>query len=180
MEGTMGEIRIFAGNFPPLSWLFCDGRSLNIANYDALYALIGTTYGGDGVQTFNIPDLRSRVPIGVGQGPGLPTIVIGQKGGAEQVTMTTLQMPNHNHPATGNPFAIPAYSNTVTTGSANNGILAGLANAYSSETPDGSLATQPALTTVGSTGGGIPFNIMQPSMAINYVICVEGIFPSRN
>ncbi|TDW51783.1 microcystin-dependent protein [Flavobacterium sp. 270] len=180
MEGTIGEIRIFAGNFPPRSWMFCNGSSLSIANYEALYVLIGTTYGGDGVQTFNLPDTRSRVPIGTGQGPGLSNIVLGQMGGTEQVTMSVGQMPAHVHPATANPLAIPAYSGTVTSGSASNGVLAGLAGAYSSETPDGFLATQSASVTVAPTGGNVPFDIIQPSMAINYIICVEGIFPSRN
>lgn len=181
MEGTIGEVRLFAGNFAPMYWQFCDGSTLSIGEYDALYALIGTTYGGDGVQTFKVPDLRSRIPIGTGQGPGLPNVVLGQASGSEQVSMSTLQMPSHTHAvATPATLSLPAYIGGTTTSSPTGAVLAGLAGAYSTSDPDTSLKAQPAAVTIGATGGGQPFSIIQPYLATNYIICVMGIFPSRN
>src|SRR5688500_7364451 len=98
-EGFIGEIRIFAGNFPPNGWVFCDGQLMPISENDAMFTLLGTTYGGDGQETFGIPDLRSRVPIHQGAGLG-STYILGENGGVESVTLTTQQMPIHNHAAT--------------------------------------------------------------------------------
>ncbi|QSW88747.1 phage tail protein [Flavobacterium endoglycinae] len=179
MEGYLSEIRIFAGNFPPRGWVFCNGSQLPISNYDALYALIGTTYGGDGVTTFNIPDLRGRVPIGTGQGPGLSPIVLGQVIGTESTTMTTNQMPAHNHVGTGS-LAIPVYKGAGNIGAPTDSVLAGLTNAYSSAAQDSALKPQTVTLTVSATGGNIPFSIIQPYLSTNYIICIEGIFPSRN
>jgi len=180
MEGTIGEVRLFAGNFAPLYWQFCDGRSISIAEYEALYALIGTTYGGDGVQTFNLPDLRSRIPIGTGQGPGLPNVILGQAAGSETVTMNTSQMPAHIH--LGNPatLAIPAYTGTDVSATPTGAVLAGLTGAYSTLGSDTNLKPETAPVTLAPTGQGNAFSIMQPFLATNYIICLEGIFPSRN
>src|SRR5512135_2464461 len=93
----VGEIRMFAGNFAPAGWMFCEGQLLAISEFETLFNLIGTTYGGDGQSTFALPDLRSRVPLHMGQGPGLSSYIIGQNGGAEEVTLTTNQIPSHNH-----------------------------------------------------------------------------------
>src|SRR5512138_1946918 len=95
----VGELRMFAGNFAPAGWLFCEGQLLPISEYETLFNLIGTTYGGDGQSTFALPDLQSRVPIHMGQGPGLSSYVIGEAGGTEAVTLTVQQIPNHGHPA---------------------------------------------------------------------------------
>lgn len=179
MEGTIGEIRVFAGNFAPQSWAFCAGTSLAISGNEALYTLIGTTYGGDGVQTFNLPDLRSRIPVGTGQGPGLPQVNLGQVGGTETVTMSTGQMPTHNHIASGT-ITIPTLAGADTLGSPTGSILAGLAGAYSSATSDTNLKVQTSAVTLNLTGSGTPFNIIQPYLSTNYIICVQGIFPSRN
>lgn len=179
MEGYLSEIRIFAGNFPPRGWAFCNGSQLAISSFDALYALIGTTYGGDGVNTFNIPDLRGRVPVGTGQGPGLPAVALGQVMGTESTTMTTSQMPAHNHVASGS-LAIPVYKGAGNIGSPTDAVLAGLNSAYSSAGQDGALKPQIVSLTVSSTGGNTPFSIIQPYLTTNYIICIEGIFPSRN
>jgi microcystin-dependent protein len=170
----VGEIRMFAGNFAPAGWLFCDGTQLQISNFETLFQLIGTTYGGDGVQTFNLPDLRGRTPIHMGTGPGGVAFVLSQSGGAEQVTLTTQTIPSHNHnvTATGSGQAtIPKanmYPASVTP--TNN-------NVYGP--PDGSPATF-AASTIGTTGGSQPHNNIQPYQAINFIISLFGIFPSRN
>lgn len=179
MEGTIGEIRIFAGNFAPLYWSFCNGSSLSISEYTALYALIGTTYGGDGVQTFNVPDLRSRIAVGTGQGPGLPIMTLGEVGGTETVSMLSSQMPAHNHLGTGT-ISIPAYGQADTTGSPTSAELASLDGAYSTEQSDTYLKPQNSVVSLATAGQGSPFSIIQPYTSANYIICVEGIFPTRN
>lgn len=178
MEGTIGEIRFFAGNFAPRNWAFCDGSPLSIAQYSPLFSVIGTIYGGDGVTNFNLPDLRSRVAVGTGQGQGLENITLGQKGGSETTVMTINQMPAHNHNMTVN-CTIPANSGAgtnLTPGS----ILASSPNAYSDEEADVNLAPISLPITLSPTGSGLPFSIIQPSLVMNYIICVEGIYPTRD
>jgi len=102
MDNYLGEVRIFAGNYAPEGWQFCNGQSLSVSEYQALYSLIGTTYGGDGVNTFALPDLRGRVPVGVGSGPGLTPRVLGQSGGSEEVALVESQIPAHGHNLTVN------------------------------------------------------------------------------
>ncbi|TPG40841.1 phage tail protein [Flavobacterium pectinovorum] len=179
MEGTMAEVRLFGGNFAPRGWHFCDGTQISISLYDALFALIGTTYGGDGVQTFNLPDLRGRIPVGAGQGPGLSNILLGQSAGSESVTMSTSQMPGHNHVGTAT-IAPPALAGPGTVGTPTDAILAGLAGAYSSQPGDTSLKAETSAITLAITGQGIPFSIIQPYLSTNYIICMEGVFPTRN
>lgn len=179
MEGYIGEVRLFAGNFAPRSWSFCDGSSMSIAEYSALYAIIGDTFGGNGVTSFNLPDLRSRAAVGAGTGPGLSAITLGQAAGTETVTMSVPQMPAHNHFASA-VVSMPAYAGTDTLGSPTDAYLAGLAGAYSAEVPDTHLAPIAAPIALSAVGMAVPFNIMQPITALNYIICVEGIFPSRN
>ncbi len=178
MEGTVGEIRYFAGNFAPLNWAFCNGAALSIAENEVLYSVIGTIYGGDGVTSFKLPDLQGRAAVGTGQGAGLPNVQLGQIGGTEAVAMTMNQMPAHNHVISLN-FNIPAYSQT-NAGQPTNAILESCTNAYSNEIPDTSLAPMNVPLALGSVGTGVPFSIMQPSLAVNYIICVQGIYPSRN
>jgi microcystin-dependent protein len=179
MEGNIAEVRLFAGNFAPRGWHFCDGTQISIAENDALFALIGTTYGGDGVQTFNLPDLRGRIPVGTGQGGGLPNVVLGQSSGSESVTMSTSQMPGHNHLGTAT-IATPALAGAGTVGTPSGSILAGLAGAYSTQPGDTTLKAETSPVTLAITGQGTPFSIMQPYLSTNYIICMEGIFPSRN
>lgn len=178
MEGTIGEIRLFGGNFSPRTWAFCDGRTLSISQYTALYSLIGTTYGGDGVSTFLVPDFRSRVAVGTGQGAGLANVVLGQISGHESTTMTTNQMPQHTHIATGT-TTIAAYSGTGTA-DADGSVLASYNQAYSTQAADSQTQGTVANVPVQIAGGSQPFSLIQPITALNFIICLEGIFPARN
>jgi microcystin-dependent protein len=175
MEGYIAEIRLFGGNFAPRSWAFCQGQILSIAQNTALFSLLGTTYGGNGQTTFALPDLRGRVAVGTGQGPGLPVVDLGEQAGAPTVTLIATEMPAHNHTMqvhndiTG--MAATGAGNFV-----NSKTESGEAVASSSNSP---LATaNPA--TIGITGGSQPHNNMQPYLGLNYIICLEGIYPSRN
>lgn len=178
MEGYIGEIRMFGGNFSPGAWNFCDGSLQSIAVYTALFSIIGTTYGGDGQSTFALPDFRGRIPVGTGNGPGLPVYELGQTGGHETATLTNQTMPMHTHPTTIS-IRIPAYSET---GGAdpNGAILSSLTNAYTDQATDSSLNAFTSPVTLQPVGQGVPFSVMQPYLALNYIICMEGIFPSRN
>ena len=174
LEPFLGEVMPFAGNFNPRGWLRCEGQLLSIAQYNALFAVIGTAYGGDGVSTFGLPDLRGRVPVGMGQGPGLSSYSMGQKGGVESVTLTTSQMPTHTHPL-----------QATSTGQTDNPSGARFAVAAASA-PVNSVATYAASanTTTRSAGSSVygsgnAHTNIQPSLAIMYCIAVEGVFPSR-
>jgi len=175
----VGEIRMFAGNFAPSGWQFCAGQLLPIANYDTLFNLIGTTYGGDGQNTFGLPDLRSRVPIHQGTGPGLPTYVIGQQGGTENVTLTTQQIPVHTH------AALAAGMTTSPTNAPSNGVI--LSNEVLSNPQGGkvfgtyvsSSTVTMAPQSIGSTGGSQPHDNLQPYLAVNFIISMFGVFPSQ-
>ena len=167
----IGEIRMFAGNFAPAGWMFCDGTQLAISENDALFTLLGTTYGGDGQETFNLPDLRGRVPIHQGAAPGGSTYTIGQTGGSESVTLTTQKIPAHNH----NLLATTAVGTQVNPG----GNL--LANSqgpqpYIQESPDAGL-NQQALSPVG---GSQPHENLQPILGISFIISLFGLFPPRS
>jgi microcystin-dependent protein len=175
MEGTIGEIRMFAGNFAPRNWAFCSGQLLSIAQNTALFSILGTTYGGNGTTTFALPNLSGRVPVGTGQGPGLSDIVLGEVAGEENHTLIITEMPMHNHIAT----APAAGTSTTATPSASVApgpvsLGAGLSNAF------GTASTNLAPPTIGIAGGSQPHNNMQPYLGMNYIICMFGIFPSRN
>jgi microcystin-dependent protein len=161
----VGEIKMFGGNFAPLGWAFCDGALLPIAEYDTLFNLIGTTYGGDGQSTFQLPDLRGRLPVHQGG-----TFVIGETGGAEAVTLTAQQIPSHNHLL----MATTAGGNQVSP--ANNLLANSLGNfqPYIQEDPDGSLAAN----TLQNVGGSQPHDNMQPYVCVSFIISLFGIFPS--
>lgn len=178
MEGYIGEIRLFAGNFAPRGWMFCDGTLYNISTYDVLYTILGTTYGGNGQTTFGVPDLRGRVAVGTGQGAGLQNITLGQAGGTETVTMTTSQMPMHTHNAIAT-IAFPASSDAGDSASPSGAILGGLQGAYSTQPADTNIAPATASGALSTVGSGVPFEILQPVLAANYIICCEGIYPSR-
>jgi microcystin-dependent protein len=162
----LGSIILFAGNFAPRGWAFCNGQVLAIAQNQALFSLLGTTYGGNGQTTFALPDLRGRVPIHPGQGPGLSPVDLGEISGVEVVTLTTSQLPPHTHPQ-------PATNGEQTTNRPNNALPA-RGGVYSNES-DGSLL-HPTLTV----GGGQPHENRQPFLGLNYIIALEGIYPSRN
>lgn len=180
-EGMIGEIRLFAGNFAPRDWAFCDGSLQSIAQNTALFSILGTTFGGDGHTTFALPDLRGRAAVGTGQGPGLSDWELGQVQGSETNTMTTNQMPAHNHLVMGNNTAGAGIENSPS----NNYMAAGPVDRSSglpvntryATTTDGTIMGP---QSVGAAGGSQPFNNMQPVLVLNYVICLYGIFPSRN
>lgn len=163
----IGEIRMFAGNYAPVGWMFCDGTSLPISQNDTLFSVIGTTYGGDGVSTFNLPDLRGRVPVH--QGTGQSTYVVGQLAGVEQVTITQQQMPAHNHSLT----ATTAIGTQVNPGG---NLLANsqVATPYIQEDPDNNLGAQ----MLSPVGGNQPHENRQPFLGISFIISLSGIYPS--
>jgi microcystin-dependent protein len=164
----IGEIRMFGGNFAPAGWAFCDGQLLPIAENDALFALIGTTYGGDGQTTFALPDLRGRVPVH--EGPGY---LQGQLSGVESVTLSVGQIPAHSHPLLG------SSDNATTTGPAGNvpGTSAEVTVfPYGTDNPPTALATQ----SVSPAGGSQPHDNFQPYLCVNFIISLFGIFPPQN
>lgn len=170
----VGEIRIFGGNFVPEGWALCDGSALPIIGNDALYALLGTTYGGNGSSTFNLPDLRGRVPLHMGQGPGLSNRVIGNTFGTETVTLQTPHMPAHSH-------AINVGGDATTGAPAGNNLYLGNSvgfNLYSSATNPDSLMSTAAVGQAGPTAA-IPHNNMMPGLCINFIIALTGDFPQQ-
>ena len=179
MEGYIAEIRMFAGNFAPRSWAFCQGQLLSIAQNTALFSLVGTTYGGNGQTTFGLPDFRGRVALGTGQGPGLPSVTLGEMAGTAQVTLISTNLPMHNHQVSGQIPMKAAGDGTLTTDP--NGRYLGPTAIYSSSGDD-LQNMQPLNINMPTTiaGSNQPFSNMPPYMAMNYIICLEGIYPSRN
>jgi microcystin-dependent protein len=172
----VGAIYAFAGNFAILNYALCSGQAIAISQNEVLFTLIGTTYGGDGVNTFNLPDLRGRLPLGQGQGTGLPNYVMGQMSGTENVTLNVNNMPAHTHLVnvnnTGGATAVgtsTSYLSTVTASQTQNLYINGV-------TPNATFLN----STVGNAGGSTPFSIIQPELAINYIISLYGVFPTRN
>ena len=183
MEGTIAEIRMFAGNFAPRSWLFCNGSLQSIAQNTALFALLGTTFGGDGQTTFALPDLRGRVPVHTGTGPGLSNYQLGQMAGSENNTLTAASVGGHTHAVTGNAGIIVASGDGQTPVAVNNFPAANGDAIYSSATDNSVMApaSLAGVTVAPQTpSGSAPVNNLQPYLAMNFIICVEGIFPSRN
>ncbi|MEZ4720443.1 MAG: tail fiber protein [Flavobacteriales bacterium] len=218
-EQFIGQIILFAGNFAPRGWAFCDGQLLSISQNQALFSIIGTAYGGDGRTTFGLPDLRGRTPVHAGSGPGLTSRARGQSFGTETNTMTIDQMPDHNHSATGSGGTIGGSVTATLSGAP--GVRMNVSNDQDSETPDGKflgksdsgllyngsptageqlaasaivadlgnlsvsvdtsgLSVNLTGVTIGNAGGHQPMNNMQPSLAINYIIALQGQFPTRS
>jgi len=197
MEGYISEIRGWAPNWAPRNWALCNGQLLPISQNNALFALIGTIYGGDGRTTFALPDFRGRVMIGSGQGPGLQPYTIGSKAGQEGVTLNTLEIPSHTHAATftgGTSSPVMASSANATqdkptTGSSiaapgtGNGRNFNNTLGFNTTTPDVQLAgggTSSGTVTIGNTGQSQAHENRQPYLACHYIICLQGIFPSRS
>lgn len=162
----VGEIRMFAGNFAPAGWLFCEGQLLPISENDTLFQLIGTTYGGDGESTFALPDLRGRMPVHQGNG-----FILAETGGAESITLTVNQIPSHSHPLLGS-------RDTATSQTAANAVMAAATNAaispYGSDAPRTNLAPQ----SITAVGGSQPHENMKPYLCVSFIISLFGIFPS--
>ncbi|WP_217694743.1 phage tail protein [Algoriphagus marinus] len=181
MEPFIGQIMMFGGNFAPRGWALCHGQLLPIPENEALFSLLGTIYGGDGRTTFGLPDLRGRCAVGMGQGPGLTSRQQGSKLGQEEVTLTVSQMPSHTHQLMAN------NTDGNTNDPANNTLAkesviversapAFPVNGYSSNAANVSMNA----SSVGSSGGNLAHNNMQPSLTMNYVIALVGIYPSRS
>jgi microcystin-dependent protein len=166
----VGEIRMFAGNFAPAGWMFCDGQPLPISEYETLFNLIGTTYGGDGQSTFGLPDLRGRVPLHFGNG-----FVQAETGGVETLTLTTSQIPAHSHPL----LSSTAMASTPRAAGA---VLAqvrpGAPDLYIEGQPGIPSAVPMAATSISAVGGSQPHENLQPYLCINFIISLFGIFPS--
>jgi microcystin-dependent protein len=199
MDEYIGIIKVFAGNFAPQNWEFCAGQILNISTNAALFSILGTTYGGNGTNTFGLPDLRGRVVIGTTNISGSPlsNYALGQTGGSENVTLTTNQMPQHTHGATFTPSggggslkasssdgAAPAPSSTNPTLAAAKDPDGNITvNMYNAATPDITLNTGASggggTVAIAPAGGSMPVSILQPYLSLNYIICTYGIFPPR-
>lgn len=181
MEEYLAIIKIFGGNFAPRGWLMCQGQILSIAQNTALFSLLGTTYGGNGQTTFALPDLRGRAPVGFGQGPGLSRYDLGQVSGTENVTLTLNNLPAHNHAVTGS-VKLPVNSDSSSTDNPEEAFPAPTSsNIYNSSASNGAYAGNLAVNlSTGSAGNNVPVGIMQPTLAVNYIICAAGIFPSRD
>jgi len=170
MEPFIAEIIMFGGNFAPRGWALCDGQLLSINSNQALFSLLGTTYGGDGRTTFGLPDLRGRVPIHPGNGPGLSSYRLGQKGGSQTNTLTSANLPSHNHT-----INIKEEGNTE---DPNGSFIAGNgSNSFGTTSDPGSTL---ATGAVNPSGGGQVVNNIQPFECVNFIIALTGTFPSRN
>jgi microcystin-dependent protein len=183
IEPYLGNVTIFAGNFAPRSWMLCQGQLLPIAQYDALYALIGTTYGGDGQTSFALPDLRSRTAVHAGAGPGLSPIQLGQVGGTESVTLTAVNIGSHTHPLLTLTGTLGCSTANGNKNDPTGNVPAVTPNISTYNTAGGSatmIATNCTTTIPMATGSNQPIDTVSPVMAMNYVIAVEGIFPSRS
>jgi microcystin-dependent protein len=173
MDPFLGEIRLFGGNFAPRGWMLCQGQVLSIAQNTALFSLLGTTYGGNGQTTFALPDLRGRVPVHAGQGPGLPEVDLGEVSGVEQVSLIVSQMPAHAH-------TLPASSLASITGVPTGNVVADTTVAALPIYAGGGPSAPMDSTAMDPAGGSQPHENRMPFMAMNFIIAVEGIFPSRN
>lgn len=180
MEGTMSEIRMFAGNFAPQYWAFCQGQTMAINTNQALFALLGTMYGGNGTTNFMLPNFAGRTAMGTGTGVGTKVFSLGMMVGTETVTCDVQHMPAHIHTAGSETVSIKTFSDEGNTGSPAGNTLASLQGLYSSEQPDSSMKGISNAFALSASGGNQPISIRQPYLGINYIICMYGIFPSRS
>lgn len=171
MDPFLGEVRMFGGTFAPVGWLFCNGQLLNISENDALFNLLGTTYGGDGQTTFGLPDLRGRTPIHMGQGPNLSPRNLGDRFGTETVTLTASQLPTHYH-------VVHAHKDKGTQTGPKDAVWAAASTGekqYTQNSPNTNMAA--SATTIA--GGGLPHDNMMPFQAVSFIIATSGIYPSQ-
>ena len=186
MKGMIGEVRMFGGNFAPRQWAFCNGQLLAISGNSALFSILGTTYGGDGRTTFGLPDLRGRAALGQGTGPGLSPRPLGQRSGTQTETLTSLKIPSHTHPVTNNlKFNVGVASGSANSNEPTDNVLADSGNkqvyaAASSADENMGGVSNTGTVALSPTGGSQAHNNIQPYLAVNYIICLTGLFPSRN
>jgi len=171
----VGEMIMFAGNFAPRGWAFCNGQILPINQNTALFSLLGTIYGGDGRTTFALPDMRGRAPVHAGRGPGLGTYSEGEKGGRETYHLSTAQIPQHNHSISGS-------ANSADQKSAAGGFLPSNGRSDPDNLYAGAIGTAAVMGngSVGDTGNSTPIDNMQPFATVNYIIALVGVYPSRS
>ncbi len=179
MDPLLGEIKMFAGDFAPRGWALCNGQSMSVDQFSALFSILGTYYGGDGYQTFNLPDLRSRAPVHSGQGKGLSNYPLGQPNGSEATTLGVQNMPAHSHLVNSVANAAPDQASpagTLITASPGDPVTgAPGASIYSSAAGDSTMNPK----MIQPVGGGLPFSMIQPVLAVNFIIATDGIYPSR-
>lgn len=173
MDPFVAEIRMFAGNFAPRGWAFCRGQLVSISQNTALFSLLGTTYGGDGRSTFALPNLQGRAPMQAGSGPGLSNHSLGEQGGADSVTLLTSEMPYHSHTLLGT-------NARAGVGSPDGNVLNRSVGENGYQTTSASSLVPMADQMVAPTGGGQPHNNMQPYLALNFIIALQGIYPPRS
>ncbi len=171
MDPFLGEIRIFAGDYAPVAWEFCQGQLLSTDEYDQLFSLLGTRFGGNGTTSFGLPDMRGRAPVHYGHGPGLQNYILGRTGGEAMVSLNTSQIGSHSH-------FVNATTKAADAKLATNKVLsnAGATHMYS----DGSLNHDFDSKAVGNSGEGEAHGNMAPFLVLNFIICVDGIYPSRD
>jgi len=172
-EPFVGEIRMFAGNFAPRNWAFCDGQLLAVSQNDALFSLLGTIYGGDGRTTFGLPDLRGRIPLHAGTGPGLSNRRLGAKGGAEAVTLSAAQTADHTHPVQAS-----SQAGTSTNPAGSYPAAVSLEARYASSSPTTQM--NGGAITPDQGAGGLPHDNLQPYQCVHFIIALFGVYPSRN
>jgi microcystin-dependent protein len=183
MEGVIGYTTMFAGNFAPKNWAFCQGQIINIASNTALFSILGTVYGGNGTTTFGLPDLRGRTIVGVGQGPGLSQYSLGQAAGTETQTLNQLTMPAHVHPvavvaanpSTDEPANLSTASGNVYGRDVNSPQLFPYAGG-----PNVNMGVLQGALTMTAVGANQSFSILRPLLGMNYIICLRGVYPARN
>jgi microcystin-dependent protein len=178
MEGVIGYTTLFAGNFAPKNWAFCQGQILAIASNTALFSILGTVYGGNGTTTFGLPDLRGRSVVGAGSGPGLSPYVLGEQVGTETSTITTSQMPAHVHPV--QVVITPAAASSASVPNPVGGVYATQTELLYNPSADSSFKPYNASLTMQPAGSGQAFSTLPPVLGLNYVICMFGVYPARN
>lgn len=179
MEGTLAVVTTWAADFAPKYWAYCYGQLLSIAQNTALFSLLGVTYGGDGRVTFGLPDLRGRMPIGTGQLAGGNNYLLGEIAGSANTTLTIGNIPPHTHNGTAS-VSLQANSTDGGTGEPADNYLGMLANGYSASAADVSMIASAYNGTIGVAGSSIPYNNQSPYLALNYIICLYGVYPSRD
>ncbi len=174
----LAEVSVFAGNFAPRGWAFCDGQLLPIAQNTALFSLLGTTYGGDGRTTFALPDLRGRSPIGTGSGPGMSNVRLGEKAGVSQYTISHLNLPAHTH--TIGPMSLPVSTDEADAQDVEDNYLAATSHNHYHNATDSGISITPPNTGVTGSASPTALSTYQPSQAVYHIIAMQGVYPSRS